>query len=121
MKPMDTKFILEATDELFALLREIQSQRNMVSSEIAELEREQNDITHRLERPECKYRERAKLATRLADVRRKRRVLKDWLKVNKIYFEYIEDDCGKRLQNSLSNLVGKGRKVEEAKAMREKK
>jgi glycosyltransferase A (GT-A) superfamily protein (DUF2064 family) len=92
---------------------------NSIKSGIAGMA-QQNDITHRLEHPECKYRERAKLATRLADVRRNRRILKDWLKVNKLYFEYIEDDCGKRLQNSLSNLVGKGRLVEDAKAMRAK-
>lgn len=112
MKPMDTKIIAFYTENLARHFRELCDCRNMVETEISELTRRNDDITHRMERSDCKYKERARLATQLANIRRERRVLKDWLRANKPYFDYIGSVNGEKAQNMLSNLVGIGRRVE---------
>jgi len=108
---MDTGQILEAAERLSGLLREMAAQKRIVEAEIAELERLHNDIIHALERPGCKYKERARLATKLAHLRRERRVLKDWLVENTPYLDFLGADDGMKIRNLIDNLVGRGRKV----------
>lgn len=114
MQIYETRRVKEAAETLARQIREIASQRNMVEAEISDLEREHNDIIHAMENNECLYQERARMATRLARLRRERRKLKDWLHANKKYFDYIGQDEGQKLQKVLANLVSIGRKVEAA-------
>lgn len=116
MTPMDTLEILQTSEQLHKLLIEIFEQKNMVEAEIAELEREHSDIIHRFEKSDCKYKERARLATRLATMRRERRILKDWLLDNRQYFDFLGEDNGKQVRKMIENLVGRGRKVQKAMA-----
>lgn len=118
MTAMDTKRVLDAAEALSAQLRELFSQKSMAEAEIMDYDRQLNDITHRMEHPGCKYRERSRLATRMANIRRDRRALKDWLKANQPYFEYIGGGDGERIQKMLGNLTGVGRRVEKTKAAR---
>lgn len=111
MNIMDTSEICKTAENLAFLLREVCTQRGMVEGEIADLEREHNNIIHLLERNGCLYDERARLATQLARIRRKRRALKDWLKANDPYFKYLGGDNGKKIQNMIDNFVGIGRRV----------
>ncbi len=111
MTPLNTAEILITAEKLAHLLREIGTQRNMVEGEIKDLERKHNDIIHRMERDNCLYKERARLATELAKVRKQRRVLKDWLCNNEPYFRYIASSDGIKIQTLINNLVGIGRRV----------
>lgn len=111
MKPMDTTQILLTAECLSKLIRELCENRGMVEAEITDLERAHNEVIHEMEKPSCKYKERNRLATQLANVRKERRKLKDWLYDNRQYFDYIGSDEGKKIRNMLDNLVGRGRKV----------
>lgn len=107
MNTMDTSEICKTAENLAFLLREVCTQRGMVEGEIADLEREHNNIIHLF----GLYAERARLSTQLARIRRKRRALKDWLKANDPYFKYLGGDNGKKIQNMIDNFVGIGRRV----------
>lgn len=111
MTTMDTSEIAKTADRLAFLLREVYTQRNMVEAEISDLEREHDNITHRIEKDDCHYKERARLATQLAKIRKERRAIKDWLKSNEPYFKYIGSDNGEKCQKMINNLVGVGRRV----------
>lgn len=116
MQIMESKVLVDTAEALTCYLRELYTFKGMAEAEIEEMERQLNDIVHRMERPDCTYRERSRLATKMANIRRERRKLKDWLKVHQAYFQYIGSDDGKRIQNMLGNFIGIGRRVEEVKS-----
>lgn len=110
MTPLNTQQILKASENLSYLIRESIVQRGMAESEIQDLELQHNNIIHEIERSN-NCRERSKLATQLSKVRRERRKLKDWLKSNEPYFNYLGSADGDKVQNMIANLVGVGRKI----------
>lgn len=118
IKPMDTWNILVIAEVLASLLHELSEQRGIIEAEIADAERVNNDIEHRIESPDCKYQERARLATKLAESRRYRRELKDWQTINKLYIEFLGDCNGTKALNMLDNLIGRGRKTRDLAAKR---
>jgi hypothetical protein len=71
------------------------------------------DYLHSLELDNLKYEDRAKLATKLAKVRRERREYKDTIQVLEPLIMYLETDKGRQLSNLLKEALGKTRKVEE--------
>ena len=75
-----------------------------------EQEKVTQDILHSLELNDLKYNERAKLATRLAEVRKQRRIYKDAVEELEPVSDFLEDN--KKLLNNLGALVGNVRKQE---------
>lgn len=78
--------------------------------QIAE-EKKTQDILHRLELENTKYRERAKLATQLMNVRQKRREYKDECEEYEDIVEFVTNNKG--FVNKLEQLLGQVRKVEQ--------
>ncbi len=71
------------------------------------------DYLHMLELGNLNYKERAKVATKLARCRKTRRECKDTVEVLKPLVEFLESDRGKNLYNLVREALGKTRKVEE--------
>lgn len=109
----DKSTILTSAEELADILRGIQASRNMALDRIEELEREETDILHEMERPRCLYDERAKLATRLQKILAERRQLKDWLRMQRDVLKYMDSDKGANLQKWLEGFIGTARKITE--------
>jgi flagellar biosynthesis/type III secretory pathway chaperone len=103
--------MLNDAEKLAADLREIVQQKRMLLAELDEIDRKQMDILHRIERKECRYRERSKLATELHRVRSRRRWIKDWLYANKPVLDYLESDRGANLTKWLDGFIGVARKA----------
>ncbi len=81
--------------------------------EVNRMDRLTQDYLHMLELGDLNYKERAKVATKLAQCRKARRECKDTVEVLKPLVEFLESDRGKNLYNLVREALGKTRKVEE--------
>lgn len=77
------------------------------------LDRLTQDYLHKLELENLDYKERAKVATALANCRRQRRACKDTVEVLEPLVQFLESDKGKNLFNLVREVLGKTRKTEE--------
>lgn len=68
------------------------------------------DILHKMEIDPVKYKERARLATKLQSIRRQRRTAKDITETTKIISIWVKDN--KSIIGSLQRLLGDIRKAE---------
>lgn len=81
--------------------------------QVGELDKLTQDYLHKLELDDLTYSERAKVATRLANVRRSRRTHKDNVALLEPLVRYLESDKGKTMLNLLREALGATRKAEE--------
>jgi len=81
--------------------------------EVNRMDKLTQDYLHKLELGNLDYKERAKVATQLAQCRKARRECKDTVEVLKPLVEFLESDRGKNLYNLVREALGKTRKVEE--------
>lgn len=77
-------------------------------------EKRQSDIMHQLEFYDLTYHQRAKLATELAELRRKRRAAKNQLYLIEPFIKWKDDNA--KAINQLSVAIGSMRKIEERQA-----
>lgn len=75
-------------------------------------EKKTQDILHMLELDNLNYKERAKLATQLKNIRQKRRRYKDEVEELECIVQFKKEN--KNLVNMLTQLLGKQRKVEKS-------
>lgn len=80
---------------------------------IAEMDKLTQDYLHSLELDGLKYEARAKVATKLAQCRQKRREHKDTVAILEPLVQYLDSEKGRQLLNLLREVLGKTRKVEE--------
>ena len=73
-------------------------------------EKKTQDVLHMLELDNLNYKERAKLATQLKNIRQKRRRYKDEVEELECIVQFKKEN--KNLVNMLTQLLGKQRKVE---------
>lgn len=83
------------------------------SGEINRLDNLTQDYLHMIELGGLDYRERAKVATKLARCRQDRRESKDTIEILEPLITFIESENGKRMVNLMKEALGKTRKVEE--------
>jgi len=76
-------------------------------------DKEGQDDFHNLELGELKYKERAKLATKIQNDRIERRKAKDACAVLEPLCEFLKDESHKRTLNKLRNTLGDIRKIED--------
>lgn len=76
-------------------------------------ESETQDYLHKLELEHGLYDDRAKIATKLAECRRQRRMHKDMTEVLEPVYEFINSDHGKQLLKKLRECLGATRRVEQ--------
>ena len=81
--------------------------------QVGRLDRLTQDYLHKLELENLDYKERAKVATALANCRRQRRECKDTVEVLEPLVQFLESDKGKHLFIFFREALGKIRKVEE--------
>ena len=82
-------------------------------NEVNRMDKLTQDYLHKLELGNLDYKERAKVATQLAQCRRSRRECKDTVEVLEPLVQFLERDKGKNLYNLVRETLGKTRKVEE--------
>lgn len=80
---------------------------------VVEMDGLTQDLLHSLELDGLKYEDRAKVATRLAQCRQRRREYKDTVAILEPLIQYLESEKGRQLMNLLREVLGKTRKTEE--------
>lgn len=75
-------------------------------------EKKTQDVLHMLELDNLNYKERAKLATQLKNIRQKRRRYKDEVEELECIVQFKKEN--KNIVNMLTQLLGKQRKVEKS-------
>lgn len=81
--------------------------------EVNRLDRLTQDYLHKLELEGLNYKERAKVATRLAQCRQLRRESKDTVEILEPFVMFLNSDKGRNIMNLMREALGKTRKVEE--------
>lgn len=102
--------VSEVISEFVKFLNNAHFSYTYMLEKMNEQEKVTQDILHSLELDDLKYNERAKLATRLAEVRKQRRIYKDAVEELEPVSDFLEDN--KKLLNNLGALVGNVRKQE---------
>jgi hypothetical protein len=101
------------SDKIAYFLSYIEEQCKMydISKDILkECDEATQDLLHKMEIDPVKYKERARLATKLQAVRRQRRTAKDMTEITKIIAIWAKDN--KSIIGSLQRLLGDIRKAE---------
>lgn len=80
--------------------------------EVNRLEKLTQDYLHSLELDGLTYKERAKVATKLALIRKERREHKDMVASLEPLVSFIESEKGKQMLNLMREALGKTRKIE---------
>ena len=91
-------------------IKQCREEYSLNDSAVQELDRQTQDILHKIELEKISYHEHARLNIELSSVRKQRREAKDRVIVLKPIEEYAETNKG--FLNSLSNLLGTVRKEE---------
>ena len=81
--------------------------------EVNRLDKLTQDYLHQLELGGLDYRERAKVATKLSQCRKVRRISKDTVEILEPLMEFLQSEKGKGTLNLMREVLGKTRKVEE--------
>ncbi len=102
--------VSEVISEFVKFLNDANFSYTYMLEKMSEQEKVTQDILHSLELDDLKYNERAKLATRLAEVRKQRRIYKDAVEELEPVSDFLADN--KKLLNNLGALVGNVRKQE---------
>lgn len=76
------------------------------SDKVKEMDSLTQDYLHMMEFGNLNYKERAKVATKLQQVRRERRMYKDSLEILQPLVDFMEQDKNKNLINLLRNVQG---------------
>lgn len=82
--------------------------------ELDRLEKLTQDYLHSLELDGLHYKERAKVATKLAKCRQERRKAKDTIKALTPLIDYLGSENGKQFMNKLREALGKTRRAEKS-------
>lgn len=81
--------------------------------EVNRLDKLTQDYLHMLELNGLDYRERAKVATKIAKCRQERRESKDTTEILEPLIQFLNSDKGKNMMNLIREVLGKTRKAEE--------
>lgn len=103
-------------EQILRALRQAGTEYNMAGDELKLCEDRQQDILHELELAELKYHERARLATELSEVRKRRREVKNALEVLEPLVNWL--NANPEALRSLQRVLGDMRKQEQRHANR---
>lgn len=106
----DEKKVSEVISDFVRFLNDAQFSYTYVFDKVNEQDKLTQDILHSLELDGLKYSERARLATKLAAVRKERRMFKDIAEELEPVANFMEEN--KKLLNNFGALVGAVRKRE---------
>jgi len=89
------------------------SDYNWNKDEVGRLDRLTQDYLHMLELNNLNYKERAKVATKIAKCRQNRRASKDTTEILEPIIQFFGSDKGRNMMNLMREVLGKTRKAEE--------
>ena len=104
------KKVSDYISDFLNYLTEIETSIKFNINEQKRCEDETQDILHELELGNALFDERAKMATKLAKIRRERRKYKDLVEEQQALFDWISTNKGSI--NQLKNVLGETRKQE---------
>lgn len=81
--------------------------------EVGRMDHLTQDYLHTLELDDLKYKERARVATKIAECRQTRRACKDTTEILEPLVTFLQSEKGKNMMNLMREALGKTRKVEE--------
>ena len=111
-KPEAPPFSL-SIEEVLRLMDEAQKDYVWNCNQVRKMDSLTQDYLHNLELGNLPYKERAKIATKLAQCRRLRREHKDTVETLQPLVEYLDSAKGKAAIDGLRDILGKTRKTEE--------
>lgn len=100
----------ERLSSFLKFLREVKQSCNSYEEVIDESDKQTQDILHQIELGP--YKDRQKFCTKLAHVRRQRRVAKDYIEIHKEINELLKDSVFNKYVNTLEQILGSMRKHE---------
>ena len=107
----------EISEILYAFLSTLDSIDRLYNNNLEKL-RERDlmtqDYLHGLELTDFNYAERAKIATKLRNVRRKRRKAKDYIEICEPLEEFIHNSNNQKFISKLKEVLGQVRKLEKS-------
>ena len=104
------KKLSEQISDFLSLMNGVKASYDYFHSKMVEQDKATQDLLHTLELDDLGYRERAKLSTKLRDIRRGRRAYKDSVEELTPLLDYIEHN--KKALDNLRNTLGELRKQE---------
>ena len=112
-KPSERRF--SETISLFCrLMDDARADFSWSEDEVVRLDKLTQDYLHKLELGGLDYKERAKVATQLAQCRKSRREHKDTAEMLRPLVQFLESEKGKGMLNLVREVLGKTRKIEES-------
>ncbi len=106
----NNKHLSEQISDFVKLLNSVKPSFDYMYDKMKEQDSLTQDILHKLELEDMKYKERAKLATKLQKSRRMRHTYKDCVEELEPIKDFAEEN--RKLINSLTQLIGAVRKAE---------
>lgn len=110
--------ILPELEAAHKLLSNISSIHKGTLESMKECEDEENDIRHAYELGSLKYKDRAKLATQLAQILQERRKFKDALEIIEPLYELMQSPEGVAFMKKLQPVLGETRKIKRGQVNR---
>ena len=112
-KTSDNPKFSQQISELITILDNVKKDYEWNSNEIKRMDALTQDYLHSLELDNLGYKERAKLATKLAECRRERRTHKDMVINLEPLSLFLDSDKGRQMLNLMREALGKTRKIEQ--------
>ena len=107
------KYSSEYITEFLNFLSSVESSYKFSLDEMQTQEKLTQDYLHSLELDNLDYKERSKIATKLATNRKDRRYYKDKVEEYQPIIEFLNNPQNKKVINELKNVLGQVRKQEE--------
>ena len=100
------------------MVSQVKEDHKWNSDEVTRLDKLTQDYLHKLELEDLDYRERAKIATRLAKCRQLRRQSKDTTEILDPLMDFLESEKGRQMMNLMRETLGRMRKAEDRMSTR---
>lgn len=108
----------ECIEDFLSMARSAISDYEWNGQQISLLDKETQDYLHSLELDGLTYNERAKVATKLANCRRLRRISKNTVEILSPLVDFLISPTGKSVINNMQEILGRTRKVEKLQEKR---
>lgn len=102
----------ESISSFIAMMDDAVKDYEWNSNQVNTMDKLTQDYLHALELDAKNYKERARIATKLAECRQQRRNHKDLAQALEPLAMYLTSDKGREMMNSIRQTLGKTRKVE---------
>lgn len=112
------KNVSEILSEFCELMDRVPKEYDSNYDEVHTLDYLTQDYLHKLELEDLDYQERAKIATQLSKVRKRRRACKNMVSVLEPLSEFLSGPKGRDLSNMCHQILGETRKIESQMADR---